>query len=442
MISQEKFYKIPRTIVFAVIALFLLSGCSSRIIETGPSEMRTPDNLGQQSPLIIPNASAIAIARDGSHPSVLVSERMPDPLLLAEPPRVRLLVQEETFQAQSVQGMSVSARMAMLRSKASANVSKIPVAPLPEDVGSLPIAPLPSVLVEHATEEPRRLVDQGAPIEIEVRAMMREYLRAFNAHDSQALAASWSEQAENVDLETGTTTTGRAAVEEVFRTLFEQDAAATIDIAIGSVRPIRDDVALVDGVSTIFYARDASSESRFTAVVTRHLGRWFLESVREAPIRSESVPLPLTHHLDELAWLVGQWEDISDNASMVTNCFWSGDRAFLIRNYSLSIENASPRSATQFIGWDPERQEIRSWNFDSDGSFGEGTWSRDIDTWTISVQGVFPDGRRGTATQVIRRVGPDEMTTQMVSHDVEGFVFPNADSIRVVRVKEEPIGEP
>ena len=31
-------------------------------------------------------------------------------------------------------------------------------------------------------------------------------------------------------------------------------------------------------------------------------------------------------------------------------------------------------TVTQRIGWDPAAKQIRSWEFDSEGGFGEGTW--------------------------------------------------------------------
>ena len=33
-------------------------------------------------------------------------------------------------------------------------------------------------------------------------------------------------------------------------------------------------------------------------------------------------------------------------------------------------------SGTEVIGWDPTSRSIRSWVFDSDGSFGQAVWTR------------------------------------------------------------------
>ena len=50
----------------------------------------------------------------------------------------------------------------------------------------------------------------------EIRAMMRGYRQAFNQHNPEEIAAHWSRTGENIDLDSGETTTGREAVENVF----------------------------------------------------------------------------------------------------------------------------------------------------------------------------------------------------------------------------------
>ena len=210
--------------------------------------------------------------------------------------------------------------------------------------------------------------------------MLGSYLRAFNRHDPAALVAHWSETGENVDLDSGEVTVGREAVRGVFSTLFADDATASIAIDVQSIRPVRDDVAVVDGTSRIAFGDGGRSGSRFSAVVVRQDGRWMLESVREAarPAAAEE-PRPL----DQLAWLVGAWEDVGPGVTASTRCFWSAGRAFLVRTHAVapSGEDDEPgpvagdgrtpgllpaaavsgREVTEIIGWDPEREAIRSW---------------------------------------------------------------------------------
>ena len=264
-------------------------------------------------------------------------------------------------------------------------------------------APAPLATEPAAT---RRLGPAAAesPTVTEVRAMLRSYLRAFNRHDAAALAAHWSETGENVDLDSGVVTAaGRAAVRDVFAALFATDEGATIDIDLHAIRPIRDDVAVVDGVSLIAFADGTPASSRFTAVVVKQGGQWVLENVREA---AAPVAAAAARPLDALDWLVGVWEDDGPGLTAGMSCRWSPDRGFLVRTHVIAPDAAQPprpaadgmpallptadhgpREIAEVIGWDPDQRAIRSWIFAADGRFAETTWHRDGDRWTIEVSG-------------------------------------------------------
>lgn len=242
----------------------------------------------------------------------------------------------------------------------------------------------------------------------EIRGMMRDYLRAFNRHDAVALASHWSSTAENHDLDAGAVTaSGRAEVQQVFSTLFDQDDEAVIDIELTAVRPVKDDVAVVDGITTIAFAAGPPAGSQFSAVVVKQDGRWLLEHVRESG--RHVPPARVTHRpLDELAWLVGLWEDDGAGVTASTRCDWAGNHSYLVRTHLVSLDRGpeqrpadgdqripgllpagpqKPREVVEVIGWDPDSRAFRSWFFASDGRFAEGTWSRQGDGWAIHVSG-------------------------------------------------------
>ena len=202
------------------------------------------------------------------------------------------------------------------------------------------------------------------PAVAEVSGMLREDLQAFNRHDSAALASHWSESGENIDLDSGETTRGRDAVEQVFATLFQEDAAATIDIDIESVRPLRDDVAVVDGVTQISFSDDAGPQavgpasSRFSAVVVKQHGRWMLESVRETAVPAATRP---RHSLDDLEWLVGSWEDLGEGVTAGTQCFWSAGKAFLVRSHVVTFDSPGRDPAGGRRCLDPGHAFDRRW---------------------------------------------------------------------------------
>ena len=310
--------------------------------------------------------------------------------------------------------------------------------------------------------EPAAAAAIERPAVAEVAAMLRDYLQAFNRHDSTALAAHWSDSGENIDLDSGETTRGREAVEQVFATLFEEDAAAKINIDIESIRPLRDDVAVVDGVTQISFSDDAKSHgdrtadsspasTRFSAVVVKQDGRWMLESVRETAL--PVAPRP-RHSLDDLDWLVGSWEDLGEGVTAGTHCFWSAGKAFLVRSHVVTFDSpgtsrpaagdasipgllsagtGKSREITEIIGWDPERQQVRSWLFTSDGRFAEGWWTRDGDRWSVRLEGRGAD-ESATCTFSLERVGPDELSIRCAGDALADVMPPACEFVRTARL--------
>ena len=244
----------------------------------------------------------------------------------------------------------------------------------------------------------------------------------------------------------------------MFATLFEQDAGATIDIDITSIRPLRDDVAVVDGVSRISFTDAEPSSSRFSAVLVRQDGNWVLDTVREstAPFQdaaSESRQRAAPRPLDALAWLVGSWEDVSEGVTASTQCFWSANKAFLIRSHIVSADAvqeqrplpgdsripgllpAGPtgsREITEIIGWDQERGQIRSWLFTSDGRFAEGSWSQEGNAWSVRMESTSA-ATANDCLYTLTRTGPDDITCRCNTDGFADMMPPACDYVRTAR---------
>lgn len=316
---------------------------------------------------------------------------------------------------------------------------------------SKPNHAIDSRIVTASADMPTPVRSTSGPDLAGIQRMMRSYLQAFNRHDPAALAAHWREAGENVDLDSGETTAGREAVREVFAALFEQDAGATIDIDITSIRSLRDDVAVVDGVSRIAFTDAPPASSRFSAVVVREDGNWVLDTVRESAAQPQHANAETVGHapvrpLDELAWLVGSWEDVSEGVTASTHCFWSTNKAFLIRTHIVSSDAvqeqrplpgdsripgllpagaAGRREITEIIGWDPDRGQIRSWLYSSDARFAEAAWSREGNVWTLRLEDAA-----GDCLCTLTREGPDEMTCRCDNDRFADIAPPACDSLR------------
>lgn len=317
-----------------------------------------------------------------------------------------------------------------------------------------PRAVLASTMPPRVQAAPRRLVaaDSAAVRPIPdavagVRGMLTTYAAAFNRHDVAELAAHWSPGGENVDLASGDVTRGRESVREVFASLFAADGAASIDVDVTSIHPVRDDVAVVDGTSRITFEDGSAAGSRFSAVAVKQAGRWVLESVRESPAPTTAGP---TRPLEQLAWLVGMWEDVGPGLTAATTCDWSPGKAFLVRLHTvrgdgafaertgdtpglLPAEDVDDREVTEIIGWDPERETIRSWLFTSRGRFAEGIWSRRGNEWEVQIEGRGADAGRSCGF-VVGRDGVDLQTVRGGSGDgLAAALVPVCDFVRTAR---------
>ena len=105
--------------------------------------------------------------------------------------------------------------------------------------------------------------------------------------------------------------------------------------------------------------------------------------------------------------MVGEWVEERPDASVRLSCRWAEGGNFLLREVTVKREGKPVMSISQRIGWDPLARQIRSWEFDSAGGFGEGRWSRDGDRWTIKHTGVQAEGTVSSATNIMTNERPD-----------------------------------
>jgi uncharacterized protein (TIGR02246 family) len=272
-----------------------------------------------------------------------------------------------------------------------------------------------------------------------VEFALGRYVVTFNKHDADALVALWTPQAVYVDKATGKRTEGREALAAEFRALFAAAPSVVLSGQIEGVRSLSPDLAMVDGTTMTVTGDGEPDAASFSAIFKRVDGKWLVDSVHEMPLPMPESP---RQALEPLAWMVGHWRDQGDAGQVDTVVRWSPSDAFLIRSYRLAREGEPPFEGTQVIGWDPRAKQIRSWTFNSDGSFGEGMWSRNRGEWLVRSSQTLADGRAATATQVITQVDADTATVQTIGKEIEGLLEPAAPPITVVRVAEPPTGEP
>ena len=267
----------------------------------------------------------------------------------------------------------------------------------------------------------------------EIRDFVRTYVDAFNKQDLEGVAALWAEKGAHVDRETGARTEGREAIRADLAEVFKSPAKTRLEGTVDRVRFIKPDLASVEGTTTTSVPDQQPSVSQFSAILVKIGDQWQIDSVEEMP-----KPQPGTAYeaLQELVWLEGDWVDDSKDSPVVSAFRWSPNGSFLIRSFSTRDGDEVTQLGTQIIGWDPRSQQIRSWTFNADGSFGDGVWVKSGSDWSIKSTQTLADGRAASGTYVISPVDKNTATLRLVGQEVEGEPVAASDPISLRRTTE------
>ena len=264
--------------------------------------------------------------------------------------------------------------------------------------------------------------------------LVGEYVKAFEAGDAAAIAATFTTDAEIAD-DDGSTQ-GRDAIRERFARYFATNPKSKIEIKVDSLRFLSPEVVIENGHSIIKPAEGVSKgeTTKYSVVYVRQGGKWLQSRLEDDPVDEQTIP----DRLKELEWLVGDWVTESEHAVVSTSVKWSDDRHYLLRHFTITVEGKAAVKGSQRIGWDASRKQFHSWLFDSFGGFGEGTWTRTGDQWMIKTQGVGHDGTTATATQLLTRVGRDHIRWSSFDRTQGGESNPDLDEITLVRKPPAP----
>lgn len=285
-------------------------------------------------------------------------------------------------------------------------------------------------LAQGASQTPSNTPPAGSP-QAAIAKMAGDFVEAFQRGDAQALAGFWTPDGDLVDLE-GRVLSGRDAIAADYAELFRENKNLGLRIEVLSLRFPTADTAVEDGVTSVIGpVGSLPVRTRYTNTLVKRDGRWFLSSVREAPY----VPPSHFEHLRGLDWMIGAWAEPGEGPSGAQVLFeWTADRNFIVASRAVRVGNALLDSGTERIGWDPAAKLIRSWSFEPDGGFGQGTWTRSGDTWTTRSSSVLSSGSLMTSTSIVTHVDPDTVTWQSKDRQVDGKPLPDSPVVTMKRL--------
>jgi len=270
--------------------------------------------------------------------------------------------------------------------------------------------------------------DQTAD-EAAIRKSAASYMEAFNKHDAKALADLWSPDAVYLNRSTGEEVVGREAISEQFTTLFKTQPTVKLEVNVTSVQFVSPNVAIERGTAKFFSPNAEPDEIEYSAVDVKRDGKWLLDRVTD---KTKEVAPSHYEQLKVLEWMVGNWTTNADDAEVDLECNWTKNQNFLTRAFKISIDDDS-FSGMQIVGWDPAAKAIRSWTFDSNGTFTEAKWEQRGGRWFIRNRGTLPDGRTATMINVMKPVDENSFTWQTIERTAGGELLPNIDEILIVR---------
>ncbi|HEY1858728.1 MAG TPA: nuclear transport factor 2 family protein, partial [Gemmataceae bacterium] len=217
---------------------------------------------------------------------------------------------------------------------------------------------------------------------------------------------------------------GRDAIAAQTKRSFTEHKGLSIKLTNKTIRFVKPDVALQDGIVTMTAQDKPSDTGPFMSVWTKIDGKWLLASVRDLP---DEAPAAGTNYsaLKQLEWLVGEWTGEEKETSVAMSIRWDKNQNFLVIEQAIKMKGDNSLTLTQIIGWDPSNQQIRSWVFDSRGGFGEAFWTRQGNEWELQVAGVLSDGRTTSSLNSWKYIDDHTAEWQSTQRQVDSQPMPD-----------------
>lgn len=257
---------------------------------------------------------------------------------------------------------------------------------LPRHYTNALLAALVTVTVARAEE---------SAAEAAVRKQADALVAAFDKGDAKALAGFFLADGELIN-EEGFVYRGTDELVALFSDFFGRFPGAKMTANVESIRTVGDKLAIEEGSRSITTKEGESrADLRYATVWVHSSSGWQVASTRE--VADDAPPTPHSL-LESLSWLIGEWVNEGDDATVKISYRWSDDGNYILGDFEVVTDGRGEVQSTQRIGWDPAGQHIRSWLFDTDGGFTEGEWTPTDKGWMIHSAAVLPTGQKGSAT--------------------------------------------
>ncbi|MBA3238955.1 MAG: nuclear transport factor 2 family protein [Parachlamydiaceae bacterium] len=276
------------------------------------------------------------------------------------------------------------------------------------------------------------LLAQGVAEEDIIKKKTEAYVEAYNRQDSKTVGSFWAEDGEYTNPESGDVIQGRTAIVKSFDEFFKNGGQTELKVTPKTITFPSNSEAVETGIFTIKRPGEAPQESAFKAFFEKQNNEWVIGEIRNIDIAA----VPNNYqHLKKLEWLIGNWIDEDEDVEINSSYKWNDSKNFIIGDFSVTTEGQLELSGKTVIGWDPIKESIRSWVFDSDGGFGEADWSKKGNSWISETSQTLADGSRASAINVYTPIDANSYTWESTGREVGGKILPNIDSVTINRKK-------
>ena len=270
-------------------------------------------------------------------------------------------------------------------------------------------------------------VTDGATAKIQ--AAIDAYVVAFNQRDVDKLIALWSPDGVYTQRDTGEQVNGREAIAIELKKILAESENPHLSVTTQSIDVISPNVALERGTSVVTKGEN-SYETDYTVVFVKRDDQWLIDRVTENEIIAT---ISNRERLQPLEWMLGEWTDTVRKSTVEFNCQWTNNQNYLSRTYKVIDASGVTSSGLQIIGWDPIKKQIRSWLFDSDGSYVSGLWTESEGRWIVQSLATLVDGSEGSFTSIFRPLENGNYGWQKTNRVLNGELLPSIDEVIIQR---------
>lgn len=94
--------------------------------------------------------------------------------------------------------------------------------------------------------------------------------------------------------------------------------------------------------------------------------------------------------------------------------------SFILIERVVTEDSVPVRTSLEWVGWDPVRKILRSWSFESDGSFSESEWKAEGTALVVATKATLREGAVVEETQRISRGQDGALSVEGIALALDG----------------------